>query len=257
MQFLQSAGRWSVFRGICVDFSYYDKVVRGTEREDGLVIFQFLKQMVGQTFSFLNYYKEIPVSYDARLLSIENEMADFEIHEYQAKVIALEKKVLIRSHEKSSLDEDMVGEAFYVNVARKRVILTKFHYARIRSDLRRFVRVCLEGRRADVDIYVGEDIVPASVIDISLGGVALRLCGEAASLAVGQEVNLILKLESPDDHSFKEIGVAATVVKMVEEGSSLTCILEFHSERHSQQSLAYYINQRQVEIIRELKELAS
>jgi hypothetical protein len=36
---------------------YYDKVVRGSEREDGLVIVQFLKDMVGEKFSFLNYYK--------------------------------------------------------------------------------------------------------------------------------------------------------------------------------------------------------
>ena len=78
-------------------FTYYDKVIRGTEHEDGLVIIQFLKGMVGQTFSFLNYYKEIPVSYDARLIFVENEMSEFEVHEYQAKVITLEKKALIRA----------------------------------------------------------------------------------------------------------------------------------------------------------------
>lgn len=239
-----------------MQFSYYDKVVRGTEREDGLVIVQFLKGMVGQTFSFLNYYKEIPVSYDAKLVSVENEMAEFEIHEYQAKVITIEKKVLIRAHEKSTVSEDMVGEAFYVNVARKRVILTRFHYAKIRSDLRRFVRVCLEGRRADVDLYLEDEIIPASVKDISLGGVALKVTGDPGGIAPGKEVNLILKLETPDDHSFREIGVSATIVKLVGDSSPYSCILEFHSERHSQQALAYYINQRQVEIIRELKELA-
>ena len=66
-------------------FQYYDKAVRGTENEDKLVILQFLSGMIGQTFSFLNYYKEIPVSYDSTLLSVENEMAEFAIHEYQAK----------------------------------------------------------------------------------------------------------------------------------------------------------------------------
>ena len=240
-----------------MEFTYYDKVVRGTEREDGLVIVQFLKQMVGKTFSFLNYYKEIPVSYDARLLSVENEMAEFEIHEYQAKVIALEKKVLIRAHEKSSVAEDMVGEAFYVNVERKRAILTRFHYARIRSDLRRFVRVCLDGRRADADLYLDTEILPAAIKDISLGGVALRVHGETSGLAIGREVNLILKLEASDERSFKEIGLTGTVVKMSGAGMPVTCVLEFHAERHSQQELAYYINQRQVEIIRELKELHS
>jgi len=212
--------------------------------------------MVGQTFSFLNYYKEIPVSYDARLISVENDMAEFEIHEYQAKVITIEKKALIRAHEKSPVPDDLVGEVFYVNTARRKVILTRFHYAKIRSDLRRFVRVCLDDRRADVDIYLENDIIPASVRDISLGGVALRVT-DPAGIEPGMEVNLILKLVTPDDASPHEIGVACTVTRLLGGAPDCTCILEFHPDRHSQQALAYYINQRQVEIIRELKELAS
>lgn len=236
-------------------FTYYDKVIRGTEHEDGLVIIQFLKGMVGQTFSFLNYYKEIPVSYDARLISVENEMAEFEIHEYQAKVIALEKKVLIRAHANSSVSDDLVGEVFYVNTARKKAILTRFHYAKIHSDLRRFVRVCLDGRRADVDIYLDDDIISASVRDISLGGVALKL-SNATGIEPGKEVNLILKLEAHEDASLREIGAACIITRLLGSAPDYTCILEFHPDRHSQQALAYYINQRQVEIIRELKELA-
>ncbi|NJD37415.1 MAG: PilZ domain-containing protein [Geobacter sp.] len=238
-------------------FSYYDKVVRGTETEDNLVILQFLKGMVGQVFSFLNYYKEIPVSYDARLLSVENGMVEFEVHEYQAKVITLEKKALIRAHEKSPVSDDLVGDVFYVNVARKRAILTNFHYARIRSDLRRFVRVCLEGHRADADLHCGNEVIAATVRDISLGGVALRLSAEVPDIASDAEVNLILKLETKDAASICEIGVAGTVTKIVGDAPDLTCIMEFHPDRHSQQALAYYINQRQVEIIRELKEFAA
>lgn len=240
-----------------MDFSYFDKVVRGSEREDGLLIVQFLKGMVGQTFSFLNYYKEIPVSYDARLVSVENDMAEFEVHEYQAKVITFEKRVLIRAHEKSPVPEDLVGEVFYVNATRKKVILSRFHYAKIRSDLRRFVRVSLDGQqRPDVDIYCESDIIPASIRDISLGGIALQVKGSLGPLATGKDVNLILKLKARDDLSLNEVGASARVVKIASDQTSHLCIFEFHSERHSQQSLAYYINQRQVEIIRELKELA-
>lgn len=238
-----------------MEFSYYDNVIRGTEREDGLVILQFLKDMIGQKFSFLNYYKEIPVSYDAKLISVENEMAEFEVHEYQAKVIGIEKKVLIRAHHKSNVTEDMAGEAFYVNTSRKKVILTRFHYAKIRSDLRRFVRVCLDGHRADVDLYLDEEIISGSIRDISLGGIAIFVNAPMPVMEPGAEVNLILKLDSPDDLSKSEIGVTTVVVKTLPDSNRPLCILEFNQERHSQQLLAYYINQRQVEIIRELKEL--
>lgn len=236
--------------------TYYDKVIRGTENEDGLVIIQYLKGMIGESFSFLNYYKEIPVSYDARLVSVENEMAEFEVHEYQAKIISLEKNTLIRSHAKSPVPDDLAGEVFYVNIARKKVILTRFHYAKIHSDLRRYVRVCLDGHRADVDVFFDNDIVSASVRDISLGGLALEM-SDPAGLESGMEVNLILKLEAPDEPSLREIGAACSVTRLIGEKPPYICILEFHPDRHSQQALAYYINQRQVEIIRELKELAS
>ncbi len=234
------------------NITYFDKVVRGTEREDGLVIVQFLKGMIGKKFSFLNYYKEIPVSYDAKLVSVENDMAEFEVHEYQAKVIAVEKLAAIRAHEKSPVPDDLVGEVFYVNVSRKKVILTRFHYAKIRADLRRFVRVCLEGHYADVDIHLENNIIPASVRDISLGGLAVFL-SDKDGLEPGMEVSLILKLENA---SVREIGAACKVIRLLNDEPPYTFILEFISDRNSQQALAYYINQRQVEIIKELKELS-
>ncbi|RII31456.1 MAG: PilZ domain-containing protein [Geobacter sp.] len=234
-------------------FEYYDKVVKGTENEDSLVIVQFLKGMVGQRFSFLNYYKEIPVSYDATLLSVENEMAEFQVHEYQAKVITMERRALIYSHEKSAFREDMVGEAFYVNIAKKRVILCKFGYGKIWSDRRRFVRVLLD-RPVEADLIFNEDIMKGNVKDISLGGAALSVMS-IDNLTLGTDINVFLKLPDISAGSIIEVGLSATIVKIVGETSPFNCFIEFHSEKHSQQQIAYYINQRQVEIIKELKEL--
>lgn len=236
--------------------TYYDKVVRGTEKEDSLIIVQYLKGLVGETFSFLNYYKEIPVSYDAKLLSVENDMAEFEVHAYQAKVMSIEKKVLIRSHPKIPVVEDMAGDAFYVNIAKKRVILTRFHYAKIRSETRKYVRVCLDGRHVDADIHLTDNaVISGAIKDISLGGIAFEL-SELYGIEAGQDLNLILKIESQDTSKIMEIGASCTIMRIIGEEQPFTCIAEFHSDRHSQQALAYYINQRQVEIIKELKEFA-
>jgi len=233
-------------------FQYFDKIVKGTEREDSLVVIQNMKEMIGTNFSFLNYYKEIPVSYDAKLVNVDNEMAEFEVHEYQAKVIALEHKALIRSHAKFAFREDMVGEAFYVNVARKKVILCKFSYAKIRSDMRRFVRVVLD-KPLEADLIVGDDILKGNVKDISLGGACISvMSGELP--AQGSDISLFLKLPDISSGSTHEVGVTATVIKVVGDSAPYMGILEFHPEKHSQQQISYYINQRQVEIIKELKE---
>lgn len=234
-------------------FQYYDKAVRGTEREDMLVVLQFLQGMIGKQFSFLNYYKEIPVSYDATLLTVENEMAEFAIHEYQAKVINMEKKTLIYSHPLSTFPEDMIGEAFYVSSVKKRVVLCNFGYAHIRSDMRRFVRVLLDNP-VEAELLFEGDILKGNVLDISLGGAAISTASTDL-LIPGLEINVFLKLPGLNGSSRQEVGMSATIVKVVGEEAPFTCLIEFHAEKHSLQQVAYYINQRQVEIIRELKDV--
>lgn len=234
---------------------YSDKVVRGTPREDSLLILQFLKGMVGKRFSFLNYYKEIPVSYDATLVHVENEMAEFELHEYQAKVINLERKALIYSHAESPVKEDILGEAFYINPLKKKVILCNFEYAKIRSNMRRFVRVMLD-RPVEADMIFEDDITRGNIMNISLGGAAMHLVSRDR-LVPGLELNLFLKLPDILNGDITEVGLSAMVISVTGESAPYTCILEFHPEKHSQQQISYYINQRQVEIIKELKELNS
>jgi hypothetical protein len=231
---------------------YFDKVIRGTEREDSLVISQFMKDMVRKRFQLLNYYKEIPVSYEAKLLNVENEMAEFEVHEYQAKVIEIERKSLIYRHESSPFQEDLFSEVFYVSAAKKRVILCKFSYAKIRSSLRRFVRVTLDSP-VQVDLVYEDDVIRGSVRDISLGGAAICLTSRNF-LVKGLELTMFLKL--PDSSgTVSEVGLTASVIHVTGDGAPFTCIVEFQPEKHSQQLISYFINHRQVEIIKELKEL--
>lgn len=231
---------------------YFDRILRGTEHEDNLVIVQFLKGMIGQRFSFLNYYKEIPVSYDATLMSVENEMAEFEVHDYQAKVITMERRALIYSHEKSPVKEDLVADAFYVNVAKKRVILCKFGYARISSDRRRFVRVLLD-IRVEADLIFEGGIITGIINDISLGGAAMSITS-CDQLTAGMAANMFIKLPDSQTGAIDEVGLSATIVKIEGTEAHYTCYVEFHPEKQSQQHISFFINQRQVEIIKELKE---
>jgi hypothetical protein len=234
-------------------FQYYDKAVRGTELEDMQVILQFLKGMIGQQFSFLNYYKEIPVSFDATLLSVENEMAEFIVHEYQANVINIEKKTLIHSHPLNPFPEDMIGEAFYVSSAKKRVILCNFGYTKIRSDMRRFVRVLLDNP-IEAELLFEGDILKGDVVDLSLGGAAITTMSDDL-LVPGLDINIFLKLPELTGNSILEVGMRATIIKVVGTSAPFICLIEFHAEKHSQQQIAYYINRRQVEIIKEFKDI--
>ena len=232
---------------------YYDKAVRGTEAEDLKVIIQFFDGMIGQTFSFLNYYKEIPVSYDAVLLGVEDGMAEFEVHAYQAKVINIERRALIYSHELSQVSEDIIGEAFYVNSVKKRVILCRFAYARIRSVMRRFVRVAL-AHPVEADLIFDGDILKGNIQDISLSGASVDTISKDL-LEPGLDINLFIKLPDFVRDNVIEVGMSASIVRVLGDSPPFKCIMEFHPEKHSQQQIAYYINQRQVQIIKELKDI--
>lgn len=232
---------------------YYDKAVRGTENEDTMVILQFFKGMIGQKFSFLNYYKEIPVSYDATLLSVENEMAEFAVHEYQAKVINIERRALIYSHAMSPVREDIIGEVFYVNSVKKRVILCRFAYVQIRSVMRRFVRVLLD-QPVGVDLIFDGDMLKGDIREISLGGAAMQTMSRDL-LEPGLDINLFIKFPDLCNDTITEVGISASIVRVSGEEAPFDCVIEFHPEKHSQQQIAYYINRRQVEIIKELKDI--
>lgn len=235
---------------------YFDKILKGTEREDGLVILQFLKTAVGQRFSFLNYYKEIPVSYDATLISVENEMAEFELHEYQAKAISLERRTLIHSHKKSPFPEDIIAEVFYINIAKKRTILRTFGYAKINSQMRRFVRVVLDNA-STIQMFFENDIkLSGTIRDISLGGAAVSITADDL-LTTGLDLDVQLTLPDATNNKSTEISLRSKIIKIIEPASGplLTCMLEFYPEKNSQQQISYFINQRQVSIIKELKDL--
>lgn len=233
--------------------SHYNKIIKGTEHEDGLVIAQALKGMVGNTFTLLNYYKELPFTYSARLINIENDMAEFELHELQAKLISRDHKTIIRAHSKMSIREDILGEVFYVNVARKTAILCKFCYVRVNSDDRKYVRVLLD-KPIGADIITDDMVVNGVIRNISLGGGYLE-SDESCHFSPGDEITIILRLSDITTGEIREIAVPGTLIKILNDTSPITYVLEFNPGKTSQQVISYFINQRQVEIIKELKDL--
>ena len=121
--------------------------------------------------------------------------------------------------------------------------------------MRRFVRVELGDIKADAVLMVDGNIIGGGVIkDISLGGAALSI-RTSTNLLVGMEFNLFLKLPNPMNQVITEVSLSAVIISVTGNTTTYNCIIEFQPEKVSQQQIAYFINQRQVEIIKELKDL--
>ena len=71
----------------------------------------------------------------------------------------------------------------------------------------------------------------------------------------GLEIKIVMMLPDLSGESKHEVDISAVIVKVEGMCAPFTCFVEFYSDKHSQQQIAYYINQRQVEIIKDLKDL--
>lgn len=232
---------------------HYERVVRSTIHEDNLLILQFLNGMIGQKFSFLNYYKEIPVAYDGTLLSVDKEMAEFSIHEYQAKIMNIHHQTLIHSHQASPYREDIIGDVFYASSAKKLAVLCRFGFVRIRSEMRQFVRVTLD-TSVETDLIFAGGVLSGCIHDISMSGASFEVAS-CDLLEPGQDITLRIKFPNHNSRKITPVDMRATIVRLLGDKAPFKCIVEFHPDKISQQQISYYINQRQVAIIKELKDI--
>jgi len=78
----------------------------------------------------LNYFRQIPVSYGAGVLTVEEASAEFSVHQIQSVVISLEKITVLKSRH---FPRDVIAQVNYVNVGKSQIVLSGFSYALVRA----------------------------------------------------------------------------------------------------------------------------
>ncbi|MBU5611710.1 PilZ domain-containing protein [Geomonas azotofigens] len=192
----------------------------------------------------LNFYREVPVSYGAEVLTVEEHDAELQVNQIQAVVIAHEKVTVLKS---SHFRRDVAATATYVNVEKSRVVLSNLGYALVRADRRMSVRVQL-GSAIDATFAAPElDQVHGRLHDMSLTGMSINVARDPG-LPVSQKGELRIAIPAGS------ITVTASLLKVfhLEEGFRL--VFEIEPSRAAELSISQYIFQRQVEIIKELKD---
>ena len=196
----------------------------------------------------LNYYNEIPVSYNAAIIGVESDSVELKIHSHQAVLMKLDSFTLIKStHFHKELG--VHGMAFYVNIQKEKAILHNFAYAQIRAERREAVRVRLAPP------------IPATYDDpqCNITGRLLDISETGASLLV--ESLPALADEQQGMLSFALLGtpltIPSTFLRQVKTDNGYVGIFQLQPEKKDAITLAQFIYQRQVEIIRDLKEQVS
>lgn len=192
----------------------------------------------------LNYYRQIPVSYNAHIVNISKDRVEFKIHQNQALVMKFDKHTLIKS---SHFPKGLGVHCFsaYINVHKEVAILTRFAYAQIKAERRGAVRVAVHP--AISAVFSNNEIeISGSILDISENGVSVLTNAEP----LAEEIKGILTFSIEGN----KLELSSTLLKTVETAEGCVCVFQYELKGVSEKILSRYIYSRQVEIIRELKD---
>jgi len=191
----------------------------------------------------VNYFREIPVSYGATVESVEESFAELQVHQIQAVVISFERMTVLKS---SHFPKDVIANANYVNVQKSRIVLSSFGYAVVRADRRMSVRVELS-EPIYASFATSELTTTGRLHDMSLTGISINV-HDAPEIPLSEKGVLSVTLP------IGTINVPASLLKVVTTDDGERLVFEIEATRSTEISISRYIMQRQVEIIKELKD---
>lgn len=204
----------------------------------------------GLKVTLTNYYKGLPIIYPATILAVERGNLDLDVNSQQAVAIASDHYTLIRS---KLFTFPIVAHVQYVNIKKHAVSLNKLCFVEVLAEKRAAVRLDLDPPVKATIQFDGQGIA-GELVDISTQGIAVTV-GGYLTLEIGAEISVKFMLADPVLMKQTLIKVPATLVGIDDSASPYRYKFRISPEKHQEQLISRYSFQRQVEIIRGLKEL--
>lgn len=213
---------------------------------DDIDVHGAMRKLVNKTVGLLNFYKEVPVTYSARLLDYGKDgIASLTCHPVQARLIDFDRYTIVRQGT-YSFKADLVGkiEQPPANSSQQKMLLSRFLPVEIYTDKRELIRV-LYDNPIDVTITTDHAEFCAKIIDSSAASFKIKPLSELP-IAVRDKAKVRFFLPVNDGPSLIE--AEASLVK----ATSDTQVFRMNVSSKQESAIMKYINQRQLEIIKEL-----
>jgi hypothetical protein len=205
------------------------------------------QQRAGITLT--NIYKEIPISYPASICEIRGHCVELETCELQLAAISHCNEVYIKS---PLLDAPILGQLDRIDVRRGTVHLANFCYQELFVNSRNTVRVRFK-TPISIVAQAGRNKISGVIHDISLGGCCIKTLVRQW-LQETDDIVLYLKVVEDSSGQGLSMEIPSTLVRATGDAPPFLCALRFNHTPQSEQLLSVYINQRQLEILKELRE---
>jgi hypothetical protein len=237
-----------------MDFtSLYSTRIQTTFDDDQAAILKtFLEKRAakdGSNVKLTNYYRGLPITYPATILGVDRGMLDLDVNQQQAIAMASDHYTLIRS---PLFAHPIAAHVQYVNIKKHVASLTKLCFVEVLAEKRAAVRLNLDPPVRATIRYDDQEII-GGLVDISTQGLAITVDDY---IVPEPDAEMSVKFMLPDPVLMKQtmIKVAAKLVDIAGSASPYRCRLRISPEKHQEQLISRYSFQRQVEIIRSLKE---
>jgi len=205
----------------------------------------------GSNVKLTNYFKGLPITYPATILSVERGILDLDVNQQQAIAMASDHYTLIRS---SLFSYPIVAHVQYVNIKKHVASISNLCFVEVLAEKRTAVRLHLDSPVRATIRHGGLEIT-GELMDISVQGLAISV-DDHAMLETGAQMSVKFMLPDPVLMTPTQIIVPATLVTIAGDASPYRYKFRISPEKQQEQLISRYSFQRQVEIIRGLKELA-
>ena len=222
--------------------------------EDQAQILKTFKEVVekGKTgVKLLNYYQGLPLFFPAQIVEVDHGMLDLDIHPQQAVAIERDRYTFIRS---DAFPHDIGAHVQYINVSRRTVTLSRLFFVDIMADHRQALRLKL-APPTDAAFDLNGEKVGGQLYDLSMGGAAISV-DRLPECTDGFETKLQFLIPNIIQNTHTIVHVPAQHVGTTEQGECHICKFSITPDKTVEQLISQYIFQRQVEIIRFLKDEA-
>jgi hypothetical protein len=229
------------------DFYQIVTVVDG--KQDFAAIMQVLTEIkegkLRNDLKVLSYYHNVPISYAAKIDSLDKDSIEVSINQAQAVVLELHKQTFITSsHFPPGLAVHCYVE--FVNVKNSYAVLGRFAYASNRAEKRGAVRVDV-GSLLEAEYRAGNQSISGNIINISIIGLAL-MSHTATPAGIEEQGELLFAVQG------NRIKVVAALVNTYDLEQGFLHAFKIELDSKAELLISQFVYTRQVEIIRELKD---
>ncbi len=227
----------------------YSTRIQKTFDEDHDEIVAIFKANPKATLKLINYYKGLLLSYPATIVGLDRGVLDLDLQAEQAFTVEHDRYVFIRS---PLFAFDLFAQAQYVNVRKKAASFVKFCYVEIMAERRNFLRLELD-QPAEVSMTTPAGLLDGKLHDLSLSGLNVAV-QDYCPLEPGSEVIISFSLTDNEQQTTFSLNMPTRLISIADTERPYCYKFAMTPDKTAERQLSKFIFQRQVEIIREIKD---